>query len=292
MKQTTCFLIVLLWSFTMFAAKIKYPGKKTFIYRYALIDKASTEFTLDQPLQFLSQKSLERRKRQGLSVDSTDLPVCKQYIRQFHRKGIHIIGTSRWQNTILASSSDSLLLASLDTLSIVRKSTCVFVSPDSIEHPGDIRWNVHEDFNRWDSVKNDPYGMARQQIETLEGIFLHEMGYRGKGITIAVLDGGFQNYKRIPAFKRTNILGTHDFIKPREDKKYGAFESIDHGTKVLSAMAAYAPEVTIGTAPEASYWLLRCEDPLTEQPVEEDYWTMAVEMADSCCKRTSLSGVP
>ena len=107
------------------------------------------------------------------------------------------------------------------------------------------------------------------------------MGYRGKGITIAVLDGGFQNYKRIPAFKRTNILGTHDFIKPREDKKYGAFESIDHGTKVLSAMAAYAPEVTIGTAPDASYWLLRCEDPLTEQPVEEDYWTMAVEMADS-----------
>ena len=281
MKQTICFLIVLLWSFTMFAAKIKYPGKKTYIYRYALIDKAATEYQLDQPLRFLSQKSLERRQRQGLSVDSTDLPVCKQYIRQFQRKGIHIIGTSRWQNTVIASSSDSLLLASLDTLAIVKKSTCVFISPDSIEHPGEIRWNVHEEFNRWDSVRNDPYGMARQQIETLEGIFLHEMGFRGKGMTIAVLDGGFQNYNRIPAFRKTNILGTHDFIKPRENKRYGAFESIDHGTKVLSAMAAYAPEVAIGTAPEASYWLLRCEDPLTEQPVEEDYWTMAVEMADS-----------
>lgn len=281
MKQTTCFLFVLLWSFTMSAAKIKYPGKKTFIYRYTLIDKAPTDFQLDQPLRFLSQKSLERRQRQGLSVDSTDLPVCRQYISQLHRKGIRIIGTSRWQNTVIASSSDSLLLANLDTLAFVKKSTCVFISPDSIELPGEFRWNVHEDFNRWDSVRNDPYGMARQQIETLEGIFLHEMGFRGKGMTIAVLDGGFQNYKRIPAFKKTIILGTHDFIKLRSNKNYGTFESIDHGTKVLSAMAADAPEVTIGTAPEASYWLLRCEDPLTEQPVEEDYWTMAVEMADS-----------
>ena len=281
MKQATCLLIVLLWSFTMFAAKIKYPGKKTFIYRYTLIDKTPTDFQLDQPLQFLSQKSLERRQRQGLSVDSTDLPVCRQYISQLHRKGIRIIGTSRWQNTVIVSSSDSLLLASLDTLAFVKKSTCVFISPDSIELPGEFRWNVHEEFNRWDSVRNDPYGMARQQIETLEGIFLHEMGFRGKGMTIAVLDGGFQNYKRIPAFKKTIILGTHDFIKLRSNKNYGAFESIDHGTKVLSAMAADAPEVTIGTAPEASYWLLRCEDPLTEQPVEEDYWTMAVEMADS-----------
>ena len=37
----------------------------------------------------------------------------------------------------------------------------------------------------------------------------------------------------------------------------------------------------MGTATEATYWLLRCEDPLTEQPVEEDFWTMAAEMADS-----------
>lgn len=281
MKQIVCFLLVLLWSFTMSGAKIKYPGKKTYIFRYALTDKAPTEYSLEKPLRFLSQKSLDRRNRQGLGVDSTDLPVCKQYIKQFHRKGTHVIGTSRWQNTVLVSSSDSLLLANLDTLPIVKQSTCVFISPDSIEQPGDVRWNVHEEYNRWDSVKNDPYGMSRQQIEMLNGIFLHEKGFRGKGITIAVLDGGFQNYKRIPAFQRTHILGTYDLIRSHYRKDIGGFEGTDHGTKVFSAMAAYAPEVTIGTAPEASYWLLRCEDPLTEQPVEEDYWTMAVEMADS-----------
>ena len=46
-------------------------------------------------------------------------------------------------------------------------------------------------------------------------------------------------------------------------------------------MAANEPEVLIGTAPEARYWLLRCEDQQTEQPVEEDYWAMAAEFADS-----------
>ena len=59
------------------------------------------------------------------------------------------------------------------------------------------------------------------------------------------------------------------------------FRETDHGTKVLSAMAANEPQILVGTAPEARYWLLRCEDQQTEQPVEEDYWTMAAEFADS-----------
>ena len=55
----------------------------------------------------------------------------------------------------------------------------------------------------------------------------------------------------------------------------------DHGTRVLSAMAANEPDVLTGTAPDAHYWLIRCEDQATEQPVEEDYWAMAAELADS-----------
>ena len=46
-------------------------------------------------------------------------------------------------------------------------------------------------------------------------------------------------------------------------------------------MATDMPEILTGTAPDAHYWLIRCEDQLTEQPVEEDYWAMAAELADS-----------
>jgi subtilisin family serine protease len=281
MKQLSFLLIALLWSTALTAAKIKYPGKKTYIYRFTLTDKAPTEYSLEKPQRFLSSKSLERRRRQHLSVDSTDLPVCKQYVRQFSKTGVKVIGTSRWQNTVLVRSSDSLLLESLGSLPFVRQKRCVFISPDSIERPGEIKINVHDEFNRWDSVKNDPYGMARQQIEMLGGVRLHEAGFKGRGMTIAILDGGFQSYDRIPAFYYTRILGTHDFVKPTDDERLNNPQQIDHGTKVFSALAAYAPEVIIGTAPDASYWLFRCEDPNTEQPVEEDYWTMAAEMADS-----------
>jgi subtilisin family serine protease len=286
MNRTIILLILLLASLTSNAAKIKFPGGKCYIYRYALKDKAATNYTLDKPQRFLSQKSLERRQRQGVAIDSTDLPVCRAYIKLFDVRGTKIVGTSKWQNTVLVQSNDSLLLDKFSQQDIVRHAKCVFVAPDSIEEPDDIRWNVHEDFNRWDSVKNDPYGMARGQIEMLNGTKLHELDYTGRGMTIAVIDGGFQNYDRIPAFKETHIVGTRNFVPARIDKvlqvcERGPFHAIDHGTKVLSALAANAPEVHIGTAPDADYWLLRSEANQIEQPIEEDLWAMAVETADS-----------
>lgn len=276
---------LLLASILSYAAKIKYPGGRCYIYRYTLTDKAATTFSLDKPHRFLSRKSVERRERQGLPVDSTDLPVCRSYVRQFNVIGAEVVGTSRWQNTVVVRSTDSLLLERLAQLPIVSESRCVFISPDSIDKTENIKWNVHENYNKWDSVKNDSYGMSRPQIEMLHGEQLHEAGLRGQGMTIAVLDGGFQNYDRIPAFNNVHIAGVHDFVPALQPKNNGQkptpIHQIDHGTKVLSALAAQAPEVCMGTAPEATYWLLRCEDPQSEQPVEEDYWTMAAEWADS-----------
>lgn len=286
MNRAIILLTLFLVCLSTNAAKVKFPGGKCYIYRYALRDKTATSFSLDKPQQFLSKKSIERRQRQGLSIDSTDLPVCRAYIKQFEVRGAKVVGTSKWQNTILVQSKDTALLNKLSRMSIVHHSTCIFVAPDSIEEPGEVRWNVHQEFNHWDSVKNDSYGMARNQIEMLNGTKLHELGYKGRGITIAVVDGGFQNYDRIPAFKNTHIKGTRNFVPTRIDEVLqktdrGPFHAIDHGTKVLSALAANAPEVHIGTAPDADYWLLRSEANQIEQPIEEDLWAMAVETADS-----------
>ena len=278
MNRTILLILIPLLTLSISAAttKTRYPGPKCYIFRYTLTDKGPTSYSLDVPQHFLSQKSLERRQRQGLAIDSTDLPVSKHYVKLFTTRQTQVVGTSRWQQTIVVRSSDSLALARLAQLPIVREARCVFVAPDSIDRDDNIRWTLHREFNRWDSVKNDPYGMARPQIEMLQGQRLHEQGYRGKGITIAILDGGFQNYNQIPALQKARIAGTRDFVVTPS-----GFQAIDHGTKVFSALAAQAPEVIIGTAPDAIYWLMRCEDPQTEQPVEEDYWTMAAEAADS-----------
>lgn len=278
------------------ASKVKFRGERCYMYRFLLKDKHGTPFSLDKPREFLSRKSVERRRRQGITVDSTDLPVSPRYLRLFDIDGVRVVGTSRWHNSVLVRVADTTLVGILRSMDCVALCVRVWQSPDSISNePVSSRFNTS--FNSWDTVKTTRYGAADEQIRMLNGHRLHEAGYNGRGMTIAVLDGGFMNVDRIPAFAAVNIKGSHDFVsqameglsgyRPSGSRKYRnagdeeLYRGADHGTKVLSAMAVNAPNVYIGTAPGAAYWLLRCEDRYTEQPVEEDYWTMAAEFADS-----------
>ena len=293
MKRIVCWLLAFAACISMQAAKhetkVKFPGGKHYIYRYTLRDKQGTPYSLDKPQRWLSHKSIERRKRQGLALDSTDLPVNPKYVKQFNTKRSIVIGTSRWQNTVLVRSNDTLTLSQLGQLPCVSAAQLVWTSPDSIER-GPVKWKTHESFNPYDSVKTEYYGNGKQQIEMLKGHRLHAAGLRGQGMTIAILDGGFCNADRIPALSKADIVGARDFVCPVLTENIGGMDQnpagtlyyeTEHGTKVLSCMAANAPTVLVGTAPEAHYWLLRCEDQQTEQPVEEDYWTIAAEFADS-----------
>jgi subtilisin family serine protease len=106
---------------------------------------------------------------------------------------------------------------------------------------------------------------------------LHDSGFRGKGMTIAILDAGYLNADIIPALQSVNILGTRDFVCPESD----IYAESSHGMQVLSCMAMNTPHNLVGTAPEAAFWLIRSEDSGSEQMVEEDYWAAAIEFADS-----------
>lgn len=269
--------------------KKKYPGGKCYIWRYTLEDKRESSYTLERPQRWLSHKSIERRKKQGLPLDSTDLPVSTGYLKAIERMAYEanrntkkltvesrVIGTSRWNNSVLVRSADTTLLQAIGQQAYVKRCEQVWIAPDSIERM--IKTKADYYFNSWDSLKGNVYGHGQEQIEMLNGHRLHNIGYRGKGITIAILDGGFMNADQIPAFQHANIEGAKDFVYPNSQFFY---QETDHGTKVLSTMATNEPEVLVGTAPEARYWLLRCEDQHTEQPVEEDYWAMAAEFADS-----------
>ncbi|MBR1548177.1 MAG: S8 family serine peptidase [Prevotella sp.] len=256
--------------------RTRYKGAPEYIFRVYLTDKKNNGYSIDHPSRFLSRRSIERRKRQQLSVDSTDLPISPLYIKLLSKYEVSMVGKSRWQNTVLLRMRDTTQMESIRKMFCVKACKLVWLSPDSISR--EVRPRYHEHFDEHDSIPHNIYGTAGEQITSLQGDRLHKIGLLGQKMMIAVLDGGFKNTDRIPELQKINIRGYYDVVSPAAPK---LFSETDHGTRVLSAMAVYHPYFFIGTAPKASYWLLRSEDQQTEQEVEEDYWTMAAEYADS-----------
>lgn len=66
---------------TAVGASAQFTSTDTLKYRISLTDKAATTYSIQQPEEFLSRKSIDRRLRQKLAIDSTDLPVCKEVCR-------------------------------------------------------------------------------------------------------------------------------------------------------------------------------------------------------------------
>lgn len=110
---------------------------------------------------------------------------------------------------------------------------------------------------------------------------LHEAGYTGQGITIAVIDGGFYGVDEdTTAFPRDHIAGWMDFLN---DSSF--FKSTDelHGAMVLSTMLKEKDDFQkpLGTAPGANYFLIRTEDSQKEYPEEMDNLARGIRYADS-----------
>ena len=246
-------------------------------YWVPLIDKAYNSYTIDSPEEFLSYRAILRRQKANILIDESDLPVSDYYIDSLKSLGLKIKGSSKWQNAVLIETSDSLLIDSLHYLS--------FVNDVSIDYEN-FASNFPEHLENSSSFENQylfesDYGTALPQIKIMGGLGLHELGFKGEGMLVAVLDGGFLNVDSNEYFnnlwENNLIVASKDFVNSESD----IFEENYHGMSVLSTMSVNVPGQYIGTSPEASYLLLRSEDVNTETKVEEAYWLLAAEYADS-----------
>lgn len=249
-------------------------------YRLTLRDKNNNPYSITRPEEFLSAKSLERRRRLGIKVDEYDLPITPEYLKQIEAAGGDIFNCSKWNNTVQVSLSDTTdgTLSRLRALPFVTDALLVYVAPDSVSYNdnSDRKEMLINNLKRKESA-DSLYGFAQRQADMLNLPALHELGYRGDGMTIAVLDGGYFNVDLITAFENVNILGTRNFVRPEKS----VYEEHSHGMMVLSCMAPDVPHSIIGTAPEASYYLFQTEDTWFEYRGEEDNWCAAIEYADS-----------
>lgn len=250
-----------------------------FHYRLTLTDKKENPFSISRPQEFLSEKSLERRHRLGIKVDEHDLPITPLYLEQIRATGATVLNCSKWNNTVQVAITDTTgtTLSKLQALPFINSTLLVYSTPENSDSfKKNIRRNVTKKLEYCASA-DSLYGYSQRQSDMLNLPALHTLGYKGEGMTIAIVDGGFNNADRIDAFKDTKILGVRNFVRP----DVAVYEEHAHGMMVLSCIAPHVKNSIVGTAPEASFYLFVSEDTFDEYRGEEDNWCAAVELADS-----------
>lgn len=259
----------------LFAMSTSFGFAQVNRYMVFFKDKNGTPFSTTQPTQFLSEKAMERRVKQAVAVTEQDLPVNPAYVQGVASTGVSVFFATRWMNGVLIQC-DASLIPSVQALPFV--SHVEFVAPQQRLVAKGRKKGL---FRR----KESPVGGARTQSQlTMLGIGeMHADGFKGEGMTIAVLDGGFLGVNTIAPFQeifaegRYDDLVSHDFVRNTDN----VFQYDDHGTQVFSVIAATVPDDFTGGASEANFQLYVTEDASSEYRVEEYNWLFAAERADS-----------
>lgn len=257
------------------------PGK----YFIRFTDKNGTPYSVNEPGAFLSQRAIDRRNAQGIVVTEEDLPVNPDYVTAISDLGVTVLTRSKWFNGITIYTDDPSKITAISAFPFVLQveKSSGSGTPGIVQNKFDSD-KIHTGVPAGSGTKSasaTDYGASFNQIHQLNGDLLHNRGYRGEGMMVAVLDAGFTNVDNNPVFdslrNEGRLLGTRDFVNPGGN----VFLEHPHGAEVLSTMTGNLPGYLVGTAPKASYWLLRSEDAPTEYLVEEYNWVSAAEFADS-----------
>lgn len=233
-------------------------------------DKQGTPYTLNVPEAYLSQRALERRFINEVSITSPDLPVNPAYVQVLRDAGINVLYTTRWMNGVLCTL-DAGELAAVEGLAPVERVE--FVAPGAVPVSGRIK--AIKGTASFPEVTAVQLGMLGLDV-------MHEQGDFGEGVIVAILDDGFMGVDTTSPF--AHIIGegrlsalSYDFV----GNSGNIFRYDDHGTEVLSVVGAYQEGTFTGGAYKATFQLYVTEDAHSEYRVEEYNWLFAAERADS-----------
>lgn len=241
-------------------------------YMVFFSDKDGTSYSVDSPEEFLSVRAISRRTKQGLVISNQDIPVNQAYVDGVATTGAEVFFKTRWMNGILIQCDQSLL-ASIEALPYVQDVQ--FVAPGQRL----LSFAKKRSFSKTKATKA---GEASETQLAMLGIpELHQQGYRGEGIHIAVFDAGFLGVNSAAPFQHlvtdNRILLTRDFIC----NSSSVYQYDEHGTEVLSIIGAYEAGAYTGGAYNATFQLYVTEDVSSEYRIEEYNWLFAAEQADS-----------
>jgi serine protease AprX len=253
-------LRLLLYILAFFTFTNTLTGQWYFVY---FKDKAA--FNKSIATELLSQRAIDRRTLQNITLDLSDMPVKKEYLDSIIILGATVYYTSKWFNGVLINTSSEIA----NTISQKSYVSNLHNLQTSINYGGA------------QSFDDNYYGKAWQNVDFLGINGFHKLGYTGKGKMISVFDAGFIGINTLSQFGHLSInkqiTNTYNFITNTSN----VFSGDGHGTEVSSLLAAYQEGNFVGIAPEANYAFYVTENIATETINEEYYWLFAAEKADS-----------
>ena len=252
--------------------------------RYAVFFKfkPQKEYSLGSPSKFLTEKAIQRRLREKFPLDSLDLPVTPSYIQGISSHSQELLYVSKWLNAAIVVT-DAEGKKKMEGLPFVQKVDWVakgFIyrtgNRNSTEVPASPskKWALEESYRQ---------AAAYDFQNELLGIpTMHQAGFTGKGITVAVFDSGFPGLDKAIAFSHlftnSQLLGQLNVVRPWIKD---VFRDNEHGTQVASLILANQASTLVAGAHQANVIFAITEDVATEYPIEELNWVRAAEYADS-----------
>lgn len=259
-------------------------------YLVKLKNKGGNPFSLSNPIAYLTQRSIDRRTKYSIALDSTDLPVTPSYVTQISNvPNVTVLNVSKWLNSISIQTSDPNAITTISGFSFVQSVGGIAARANENGRPTKDKFALEEEINsepsseRPGQIEADYYNYgigAGNEIRLHNAEFLHNIGLRGGGMRVALLDAGFTGFSTLRSFDSMNVnsqvLGTWDFVSRHAD-----VNDHSHGMQCLSTIVANIPGTFVGKAPKAKFYLYRTEDAPTEYPIEEHNWSCGAERADS-----------
>ncbi len=239
-------------------------------YMVFFTDKNNSSFAISNPSQFLSQKSINRRTRLAIAITDEDLPVNASYIQQVKSTGAKTFHKTKWWNGILVEANTATLNL-ISNLPFVKKVE--FVAPGTKLLGGRKGMVIETDATTSQATDFQlmQLGLDKMQAEN----------YLGTSVDIAQFDSGWKGVNTVAPFAalflEARVKDRWNFVRNSSD----IFADDNHGTQVLSIMAATIPNVFSGGVPNANFYLYETEDRFEEYRVEEYNWLFAAERADS-----------
>lgn len=239
-------------------------GAQEACYWVLLADKQGSTF---DPYSYFDPKAVERYHQCGADLyDISNYPVSQAYESQVEALVSENLGPSRWLNAVVVMATPEQVTA-LEELPFVREVKMVGGEWQLAQVAAPVVKPVVSEAQLTD------------QLLRMGGPLFQEQGINGKGIRVAVFDGGFPHVNTHQAFKHLRdegrILKTWNF----PDRKENVYLSGSHGTMTLSCIAGCLNGKQIGLATGAEFLLARTEvDP--EPFKEEVWWMQAMEWAD------------